>query len=139
MNRDIYIRTGKVLCPDCGEETVFECGSLLGTKISAPSIASIKVLIDSMIRENARLERRCTACRLAETRGYFWIESAEGAVQGPLCDHCFGLTLTLESDGPIQERRIYELRLTKTNIETVLSWVKDDHETSSPKPAIDLF
>jgi hypothetical protein len=148
--RDIYRffdKGPKVVCPDCGEKTIFGSGSILGD-ISQSSHVEEDVLRrlyqDAVSGDFAQL---CPECRYGEKRVILWMEMEPGRIRGPLCRRCFCKFLRLDFGGDreaSEDIRVYYIQSTKATLRTLqeLSIFFEEEDEGSEKPPIpplDLF
>lgn len=129
----------RIICPDCGEKTIFISGSLLGD-ISQSSVVDEDVL-RRLYQDTAPgvFEELCSECHYGEERIVMWLEVDPGRIRGPICRRCFYRFLSFEFGGDREasaDVRIYFIRNNKTTLQTLqeLADVFYDDEEDEEEP-----
>ena len=79
-----------LVCPDCGEKTVFYGGSVLGEIIEenyTDEYVLARLYADTC--SGTPFQSLCSECDFEEKKAVFWVEPSKGRIRGPLCQHCF--------------------------------------------------
>lgn len=140
-----FVRGPLLRCPDCGEETIFQGGSLLGDRAAETDVdpETLGRLYEDCFRAE-RIESLCSECLFAENQMILWIEVAPREVRGPLCTRCAYVCITTEYGGEaeaVEDARIFGLRNNPSNQDALFELaeflVKEGEPEEEAKPAYD--
>ncbi len=112
-----FVGGQQLRCEDCGEETIFSSGSLLG------ELPQRKTIREDMLHRlygdcfaQSDLSYLCSKCDLIEDSLIFWLELKQENVIGPFCQSCFHSLVTEEYGGvadALEDAYIFYIRITE--------------------------
>jgi len=144
-----YKKACTAVCPDCGEETFVEIGSLYG-EIDPDEVREIDPeVVTKIVRDLVLYGYLCLTCNKTKELTYLlWVQVGE-MIMGPYYGSCYsGYTHQGEFGGSSEERKVYLVRnreSTRLAVDYVQEMLmKRDHEELTEDPpqdpdASDLF
>lgn len=105
-------------CPDCGEVTPFQVGSLFGDlRLSPRTKEAVIRRLYADCKTQDILRNLCSACEFDEKQYIFWVD-LDGEIRGPLCGRCFYEFVSEQyggEGGAPEDTLIYYIRINETN------------------------
>lgn len=139
-------------CPDCDEDTIFKCGTLLRelTPLKVVPEDHLYRMYADIYYEHGVFENLCSECTRGDRKIALWVVVGN-RLRGPLCDNCYREFLTgVDADFAYGGEReftddayVYFIRNNKTTRETIADlasfFEEDDQEKEEELDPTKLF